>query len=101
MNPIFENTLKNNAESWYCRGYIYENAAYLYVQEMDILFSEVKKALETDGEIDVDAVVEKTRQNRERYHRIPLADMKPRVLQKPEDLLPVAADIIEAINFEV
>lgn len=68
---------------------------------MDILFSEVRKALETDGEIDVDAVAEKTRQNKERYHRTPLADMKPDVLQNPEALLPVAADIIETINFEV
>lgn len=101
VNPIFENTLKNNAESWYCRSYIYENAAYLYVQEMEILFTEVKKALEEGTEIDHDAVAERTRQNRERYYRIPLAEMKPDVPQKPEDLLPAAADIIEAVNFEV
>jgi hypothetical protein len=37
VSPNFEMTLKNNAESAYCRAYIYENAEYLYLPEMKLL----------------------------------------------------------------
>jgi hypothetical protein len=52
-NPNFELTLKTNAECGYCRSYIYENAKYLYLPEMKLLYAEVRKALASSADIDV------------------------------------------------
>jgi len=101
VNPIFETTLKNNAESWYCRAYIYENAAYLYVQEMQILFAEVKKSFETNTEIHRETIQAETQKNRERFFEIPLADMQPASLSELHDVLSEAAVIIESVRFTI
>ena len=98
-NPNFEITLKNNAENGYCRAYIYENAAYLYVPEMEILFSEVKKAFEASAALDRDCVMRKVQENRERFYRTPLADMKPASVPDWRKVLTDAADVIASIRF--
>lgn len=98
-NPNFEITLKNNAENGYCRAYIYENAAYLYVPEMEILFSEVKKAFEASTALDRDCVMRKVQDNRERFYRTPLADMKPASVPDWRKVLTDAADVIASIRF--
>jgi hypothetical protein len=74
-NPNFEKTLKNNAECTYCRSFIYENARYLYLPEMNALFDEVKKSFKDGTEIDREAIKEKFAAVKESYFNIPLADM--------------------------
>ena len=75
-NPNFEETLKNNAECRYCRAYIYENTAYLYLPEMKLLFSEVEKAAEHNAPINREALDEGAAKIREEYFNTPLAAMK-------------------------
>ena len=99
-NPDFEDTLKRNAENDYCRAYIYENAQYLYVPEMELLFDHVRKAVVEGKTLDrpvLDAEAEKITEN---FYKIPLADMaKP---SRPlSELVKEAADIIESITFEI
>lgn len=98
-NPHFERTLKNNAENGYCRSYIYENAAFLYFPEMDILFSEVRKAFENDAAIDRDAVSARIQENRKRYFDRPLSEMKLESVPELGTILTEAADTIESILF--
>lgn len=98
-NPNFEITLKNNAENTYCRSYIYENAAYLYVPEMEILFSEVKKAFAQSTEIDRNRIQSRTAENRERFFRTPLDEMRPACVPELQKILTDAADEIESIRF--
>lgn len=76
VNPAFETTLKNNAENNYCRSYIYENAQYLYVPEMRILFSAVAESLAT-GSIDREKIEREYEENRENYYAVPLSEMRP------------------------
>ena len=99
-NPDFETTLKRNAENDYCRAYIYENAQYLYVPEMELLFDYVRKAVKENQTIDRPALDADTEKIAEEFYRIPLADMaKP---SRPlAELATIAADIIESINFEI
>ncbi len=99
-NPDFETTLKRNAENDYCRAYIYENARYLYVPEMELLFDHVRKAVVEGKTLDrpvLDAEAEKIV---EAFYNTPLADM-----EKPSrplsELVNIAADIIESIDFEI
>lgn len=99
-NPDFETTLKRNAENDYCRAYIYENAQYLYVPEMELLFDHVRKAVVEGKTLDrptLDAEAEKIV---EAFYNTPLADM-----EKPSrplsELANIAADIIESIDFEI
>ena len=98
-NPNFERTLKNNAENGYCRSYIYENAAFLDVPEMEILFSEVRKAFENGTDIDRESVNSRMSKNRDRYFETPLSDMKPCHLPPLSDILNKAADVIESVRF--
>ena len=98
-NPNFEITLKNNAENTYCRSYIYENTAYLYVPEMEILFSEVKKAFAQSTEMDRTRIQIRTAQNRERFFRTPLCEMRPACVPELQKILTDAADEIESIRF--
>jgi hypothetical protein len=74
-NPNFELTLKNNAASGYCRSFIYENAAYLYVPEMKYLFGQVRKAAEQGTELDRDAIAEGFGKIRDHYFAVPYAQM--------------------------
>lgn len=100
VNPNFELTLKNNASGYYCRSHISENATYLYLPEMEILFDEVKKAFSADTPIDREAIAARIAENTKRYYEIPLADM---VYDAPTDIpmmLETAADIIEQISFD-
>lgn len=74
-NPNFEFTLKNNAASGYCRSFIYENAAYLYVPELKYLFGQVRKAAEQGTELDRDAIAEGFGKIRDHYFAVPYAQM--------------------------
>ncbi len=72
VNPIFEETIKNNASSWYCRSSIYENAKYLYLPEMKILFDAVRSG----KPLDKDAIQKAFDQSAEKnYYGISLKDM--------------------------
>jgi hypothetical protein len=97
VNPNFEMTLKNNAESVYCRAYIYENAEYLYLPEMKLVFDEIKRAVSENAEIDADAVTAGAKKIRERYFGIPLSDMKKDVASYPEVAIG-AAELIEKLE---
>jgi hypothetical protein len=74
-NPNFEKTLKNNAECTYCRSFIYENARYLYLPEMNALFDEVKKSFKDGTEIDREAIKEKFASIKENYFNVSLKTM--------------------------
>lgn len=74
-NPHFEATLKENAECFYCRSYIYENAKYLYLPEMKLLFSEVKKAALGNQPIDKSAIDNGAMTIRKSYYDTPLDAM--------------------------
>ena len=83
-NPGFELTLKTNAECGYCRSYIYENAKYLYLPEMKLLYSEIRKSLASNADIDTQAIHEGVSAILERFFSIPLKDMKKEVISYSE-----------------
>lgn len=94
-NPDFEVTLKHNAENGYCRSYIFENAEYLYVPEMEILFDEVRSG----GGIDWERVKTRAEENRRLYYSTPLCEMN-RIERRPLSvLLTKAAAIIEDFDY--
>lgn len=74
-NPNFERTLKNNAECGYCRSFIYENAEYLYVPELELLLGELRKAVRNGEDLDREAVDRGFERIKERYFATPLAEM--------------------------
>ena len=96
-NPDFETTLKRNAENNYCRSYIFENAQYLYVPEMEILFDEVKKA--KNGSPDREAISARAAENRRRYYEIPLEKMNEIDRRGVSELLYWAAELIDGFGF--
>lgn len=98
VNPNFEQTLKANAESRYCRSYIYENAEYLYLPEMKLLFSEVKKAAITSTPLDSRAINEGLSEIGKRYYDTPLVDMKKTCVPYSE-LMIRAAELIQKMEF--
>lgn len=97
VNPNFEQTLKANAESRYCRSYIYENAEYLYLPEMKLLFSEVKKAAITSMPLDSLAIDEGLSEIGKRYYDTPLVDMKKTCVPYSE-LMIRAAELIQKME---
>jgi len=99
-NPDFEKTLKQNAENNYCRSYIYENAVYLYMPEMEILLGEAERAFTAGREMDYGTVYAQISLNRERYYQTPLADMQSVSKNDLSKVLNEAADILEAIDFD-
>lgn len=74
-NPNFERTLKNNAECEYCRSYVYENAEYLYLPELDIIIGELSGAYSEGREINSKAILSHIEENKRRYFETPLAKM--------------------------
>lgn len=94
VNPDFERTLKNNAECMYCRGYVYENARYLYAPEARLLFDEVKRAACDQRELDRAAVTERIAQNKKYYFETPLCQMQA----EPLSFDTVAQNAAEAIK---
>ena len=97
VSPNFEMTLKNNAESAYCRAYIYENAEYLYLPEMKLLFCEVKRAVIQSSTIDTNAVALGSAEIRERYFSTPLSAMKKDPVSY-SDVVLRAAELIEKLE---
>lgn len=96
-NPNFEQTLKENSECYYCRSGIYENAKCLYIPEMKLLYSEVKKSVENNELLDKKVIIEGKAEIRRRYFNTPLA-----TVEKPtatfSDILVKAAKVIGNIN---
>ena len=99
VNPNFEATLKRNAEGDYCRSHISENATYLYLPEMEIIFDEVKKAFEGDFEIDRSSIKSRIKANTEQFFATPLSEMVCIAETDMSTLLKNAAEIIEEIDF--
>lgn len=97
-NPSFEQTLKNNAECDYCRAYVYENAAYLYLPEMKALFEQVKKAAAEGAVIEKSATNDAVADIRQRYFDTPLVDMKKPPVSHSKVLLR-AAEFIRRLSF--
>ena len=93
-NPNFEQTLKNNAECGYCRAYIYENAEYLYLPEMKMLFDGVKRAGAVGADIDKNAFAKRAEEIRRIYFETPLAEMK-RAEGSYSEIVLRAAELIE------
>ncbi len=77
VNPNFEKTLKNNAECNYCRSFIYENCKYLYIPEMDILLSEVKRCIESSEDYDKTKLESAKNDIKDNYFKTPLDKMQP------------------------
>ena len=96
-NPNFEGVLKNNAECPYNRGYIYENAAYLYEPEMRLLFDAVKRAAQSGADLDNKALEPGRAQIRQCYFETPLAAMK-RVTDPFLTIVLRAAAILEKMD---
>ena len=90
-NPNFEQTLKNNAECGYCRAYIYENAAYLYLPEMKAQFEQVKKAAASNQLFDKSSVEADVANIRRHYFETPLSEMKRNTISPEETMLRAAA----------
>ena len=98
VNPDFERTLKNNAECLYCRGYIYENARYLYVPEAKLLFNEVIRAARCGTELDRSVLTEGAQRIKECYFNTPLCDMQMPPVSF-HTLVQGAAKAIEKLSF--
>lgn len=99
INPHFEKTLKENAAGYYCRSHISENAAYLYLPEMEILFDEVQQSFISGKPINRESLTQRIEANTKIYHETPLSEMD---IEKPcnlGDVLDRAADVIQAIRF--
>jgi len=85
VNPLFEETLKNNASCGYCRSYIYENARYLYLEEFHAIADSIRAAVNADNiEYTTAADTElndKLKEVTERYFAVSLYDMRPKRVQ--------------------
>lgn len=99
-NPSFEHTLKNNASCEYCRAYIYENAAYLYLPEMRVLWEAVRMAADKKAAVDTAALASRFAAIREDYMRTPLSEMK-RTTRSLDEIVREAADVIASFAADV
>ena len=97
-NPNFEATLKQNAENYYCRSYIYENALYLYLPEMKALFTEAVNAAKEGRSVNREALQEEAKAFRENYYAVALSDMKRRSGSLRE-ICKKSAELIENMKF--
>lgn len=97
VNPNFERTFKNNASNTYCRSYIYENAAYLYLPEMKALFAEIKRLAASGEAYDRQKTMKDIEPIRASYYDTPIAEMKRDCKSLSECLLS-AARLIGEIN---
>ncbi len=93
VNPKFEKTLKNNAENFYCRSYIYENAEYLYIPEMKNLFDEILESVKENREPNISKVEKLNDEAKRIYYATPLSKMRRRTDSFEETVL-CAAKII-------
>lgn len=75
-NPNFEETLKRNASDGYCRSYIYENAEYLYLPEMKLLYNEVRSSVKSGLPVNRDRITEGAKEIKASFISVPLAEMK-------------------------
>lgn len=96
-NPIFEATLKRNAECDYCRSYIFENCEYLYIPEMELLFGEVGKSIESGSELDVSSLKDDISRIKDEFFSTPLDKMR-RVSGSISDIADTTARLISMIK---
>jgi hypothetical protein len=96
-NRNFEETLKRNAECDYCRSYIFENCEYLYIPEMELLFSEVKRAITSGNEIDISSLQDEISKIKEEFFTTPLSKMR-RVNGSVSDIANASARLILMMN---
>lgn len=96
-NPNFEATLKNNADNWYCRSYIFEFTKYLYAPEAEIFFSEVLKAATAGTDISYDSIFKSAEKNRIKFHNTSLREMNLHDRQSWNSILNTAAETIRAM----
>lgn len=96
VNPSFELTLKRNAENFYCRSYIYENAEYLYVAETKNLFGEVLRAKIEERKPNFEKIKKENEKAAELYYATPLKDMRRRT-EPFEKTVIAAAEKISAL----
>ena len=75
ISPLFEATLKRNAECDYCRSYIFENVEYLYLPEMISYFGAIKKAIAEGKDIDQSSLESDIARIKENYFSTPLSEM--------------------------
>ena len=97
--PFFEETLKNNATCQYCRSYIYENARFLYLPEMKLLFAWIQQNIEEKNLklIYREEYLQKVEENNDLFKCTPLADMVPRIIVK--EFFKVTTDTLIFYNF--
>ena len=98
-NPNFERTLKENAAGYYCRSYIAENVRLLYLPELDIIFSEVRRAANCSAPIDREAIKAGIAENTARFKTTHLSKLYSSADIPVSDILSDAARIIENIDF--
>ena len=96
-NRNFEETLKRNAECDYCRSYIFENCEYLYIPEMELLFSEVKRSITSGNEIDISSLQDEISKIKEEFFTTPLSKMR-RVNCSVSDIANASARLILMMN---
>lgn len=94
VNPNFETTLKNSAECKYCRSYIYENCKYLYIPEMNAIFSEIKRCILNGEEYDKTKLENAKITIKNNYFETPIEKMIP----KSNDFASVILSVISVIK---
>lgn len=79
-NPNFERTLKNNAENWYCRSFIYELFRMCYIPEHEAVeeaVSGIVRAGDRSFGPQPQSLRDRQAEIRARYREIPLKDIAP------------------------
>jgi len=79
-NPNFEHTLKGNAETWYCRSFIYELFRGCYIPEYDALEAEIAGAVQRGDHSysgQPQSLKDKLEEIRDAYYNTPLKDLAP------------------------
>ena len=83
VNPLFENTLKQNLANSYCRGYASEFMRYLCVPENEAFLHWLNAGVQAGVQQDEQKLLAQKEALYRRYMDTPLAQMAP---QKPLDL---------------
>lgn len=77
VNPLFEKTLKKNAECEYNRSYIYENAKYLYTFENQLVFDWCESYYKNGVNKPFEEIIEEQKKKALEFIDTPLVDMAP------------------------
>ena len=99
VNPNFEQTLKTTAECGYCRSQIYESCKYLYLSEMQVLFSEIKRLVNAGESYDKGKLKNIKNEIREKFINTPLNEMTATPNSFAE-VITKTANVIESVKFD-